>query len=169
MRLLIYGFGPYGHFTNNITEKILKNFPPRRGVTKVIFPVRFNRNQFLKVLERYRPDVVLGLGQCSRGRRLRIERRAINKRRERSGTKVKPIAPAGARWMKTNLGLTKSREARFSDDAGAYVCNYSMYVILNYLDCRRLPTRFGFIHVPTHYSVGKAKRFLTAATNRLLE
>lgn len=43
MRLLIYGFGPYKQFKDNITEKILRRLPARNGVKKVVFPARFQK------------------------------------------------------------------------------------------------------------------------------
>jgi pyrrolidone-carboxylate peptidase len=167
VRLLIYGFGPYRNFKKNITERILKSFPLRKRVKRVVFPVRFDRSQFLRALRRYRPDAVLGLGQCSRGRQLRIERRAVNRRREQSGHKLRPIGSRSSRWLSTTLKLEKGGQARFSTHAGDYVCNYSMYVILDYLKRKRLPARFGFIHIPHDYSITKAKRFLAETTKRI--
>jgi pyrrolidone-carboxylate peptidase len=76
MRLLMYGFGPYREFADNITEKILGKFPQRRGLKKIVFPVRFRKRQFISAVKNYKPDIILGLGQCSRGQRLRIESRA---------------------------------------------------------------------------------------------
>lgn len=167
MRLLIYGFGPYRQFKKNITEKIVRSLPPRRGIKKIVFPVRFSKSQFLNALRRFRPDVVLGIGQCSQGRHLRIERRAVNKRR--SGKKGKTVVSGGPRWLSTTLKLGRGGQARFSNDAGDYVCNYSMYVILDYLERKRLATRFGFVHVPHNYSAPKAKRFLIGETKRIHE
>ena len=75
MRLLIYGFGPYRQFQDNVTEKILRGLPRRSGRKKLVFPVRFHKGQFLNAIKQHRPDVILGLGQCARGQRLRIESR----------------------------------------------------------------------------------------------
>lgn len=160
MRLLIYGFGPYKKFKDNITEKILRRFPAKSGVKKVIFPVRFQKRQFLETLEKYKPDVILGLGQSSKSRRLKIERRAVNQRREAQREKPRSIHPGGSKWLETNLKLSGGGQAKTSYDAGDYVCNYSMYVILDYLKRRRLPTRFGFIHIPHDYNPVYARRFL---------
>jgi pyrrolidone-carboxylate peptidase len=35
-----------------------------------------------------------------------------------------------------------------------------MYVIIDYLQRRHLPARFGFIHIPHDYNVARARRFL---------
>ena len=92
MHLLIYGFGPYLGFHDNVTEKIVRKLPKRRWLKKVIFPVRFHRSQFINAIKAYDPDVILGLGQCSRGRLLRIESTAINQRRNSKSEKARRIA-----------------------------------------------------------------------------
>jgi len=160
VRLLIYGFGPYQQFKENITEKILTSFPKRRGVKKIIFPVRFDKSQFIRALREHCPDAVLGLGRCSEGQRLRIERRAANRKRKNKASTIRPILSGGSKWISTSLRLKKGRETKFSKDAGDYVCNYSMYVILDYIKRHHLATRFGFIHIPHQYDSGTAKNFL---------
>jgi len=69
--------------------------------------------------------------------------------------------------LASNLKLDRDRQARFSTDAGDYVCNYSMYVILDYVKRHHLPTRFGFVHIPHDYNLAKAKRFLLSATKAI--
>ncbi len=166
MRILIYGFGPYRRFRHNVTEKLIHRLPRRRQLRKIIFPVRFHRRQFIDAVRKHDPEVILGLGQCSRGRRLRIERRAVNKRRNDRGEKAKPIVRDGPRQLPTSLEFRIGSPARFSRNAGEYVCNYSMYVILDYLKRRREPARFGFIHIPHDYDSRKAKRILLKAIDR---
>ncbi|MDH3442565.1 MAG: hypothetical protein OEN50_01455, partial [Deltaproteobacteria bacterium] len=86
MRIIIYGFGPYRHYRENVSEKILRTWPRRPGLKKIVFPVRFHRSQFTKAVKAFRPDAVLGLGQCSRGRVLRTETTAINRRHDADET-----------------------------------------------------------------------------------
>ncbi len=160
MCLLIYGFGPYKQFKDNITQKILKRVPAKRGLKKVIFPVRFQQRQFIEALKKHKPEVILGLGQTSRGRRIKIERRAVNRRRENKGDRATPIRAGGRKWLATSLRLNGGQQARISHDAGDYVCNYSMYVILDYLKRRGIPARFGFIHIPHDYSLVRARRYV---------
>ena len=163
MRLLIYGFGPYRQFQDNITEKILRLLPRRNGLKKIVFPVRFHRSQFLNAISKHRPDVVLGLGQCSRGRLLRIEAQAANRKRNNPYEKSKPILAGGAPKLKTHLKLTLGREGKSSKKAGEYVCNYSMYVTLAFIERHALPIRFGFIHIPRRYDYKKATKLLERA------
>lgn len=167
MRLFIYGFGPYRRFKNNITEKIIRALPDGRGLKKVVFPVRFDRGQFIRAVKRHRPDVILGLGQCSRGNRLRLEQRAVNRRRVDKRERPKAIVPGGARSLSVNLKLNGGRQAAVSYHAGEYVCNYSMYVVLDYLKRDGRSARFGFIHVPHHYETAKAVRFLSRVVGQI--
>jgi len=167
MRILVYGFGPYRRFRNNVTEKIIRRLPRRRELRTIIFPVKFHRCQFIDAVRKHDPEVILGLGQCSRGRRLRIERRAVNKRRNDKGKKAKPIIRGGPRQLPTNLKLNIGAQMRFSRNAGDYVCNYSMYVILDYLKRRRVSVRFGFIHIPYDFEPRKAKGILMKAIGKI--
>ena len=160
MRILIYGFGPYRQFHDNVTEKIVSSLPKRRGLEKIVFAVRFHKSQFTGAVEKFRPDIVLGLGQCSRGRFLRMEIRAANRRRNSTDQKPRPIVRGGPPKLFTNLNLNLARQARVSNDAGDYVCNYSMYVMLDYIKRRKLPVLYGFVHVPRAYDPCKAVRVL---------
>lgn len=167
MRLLIYGFGPYRQFQNNVTEKILRQLPRRSGLRKIVFPVTFHKQQFVSLIKKHRPDVILGLGQCSRGQRMRIESQAANRRRGQPNAAVRPILPGGTPTLRTSLELLLGRHGKPSNRAGEYVCNYSMYVILDFIKRRQLPVRFGFIHVPHHYDEKKAMRILTRAIGKI--
>ncbi len=166
MRLLIYGFGPYRQFSDNITEKIIQRLPQKRGLKKIVFPVIFHKTQFTGAVKKYRPDAILGLGQSSRRRCLSIEERAVNRMRALKG-EPRLIAKGRPRWLKTTLALKNGPGGRFSRNAGDYVCNYSMYVILDYLKRKRLRIPFGFIHVPHHYRLDRASRYLTRIVRSL--
>ena len=160
MRVLLYGFGPYRQFKDNVTERVLRKIRKRRGLTKIVFPVKFNRSQFIGAVMKYSPEWIVGLGQCSRGRRLRIETRAINKRRGSKKEKARPIVRGGAPKLFTDLRPELGRHARRSRNAGDYVCNFSLYIILETLRRHRLATRCGFIHIPYDYDLGRAARLV---------
>jgi pyroglutamyl-peptidase len=163
MRVLVYGFGPYKHFKANITQKIVRKLPRSADLTKIVFPVRFDEKQFVAAIEKHRPDVILGLGQCGSGKHLRIERRAVNRRRDSKDEKGRAIRRGGARWLRPTLRLRKtlfSGQAKSSSTAGDYVCNFSMYMILDYIKRRRSRTRFGFIHIPHDYDRSNARRLV---------
>ena len=168
MRLLIYGFGPYRQFRDNVTEKILGGLPRRSGQNKIVFPVRFHKGQFLSAIKQYRPDVILGLGQCAHGGRLRVETQASNQRRNSQGEKARPILLGGPRRLPTDLELALGRQGKPSSKAGEYVCNYSMYIILDFIQRHKLPIRFGFIHVPHRYDYKKAMGVVEKALDKIM-
>src|ERR1051325_10708215 len=105
MRLLVYGFGPYKQFKSNITQKIVRKLPRSANLKKIVFPVRFDKNQFIAAVAKHRPDVILGLGQCGSGKYLRIERRAANRRRNNKEEKGRAIRRGGARGLRATLPL----------------------------------------------------------------
>lgn len=158
-RILVYGFGPYRTFSDNITARIVARLPRQAGLTKRVFPVRFHRRQFVDVLMRCNPDIVLGLGQSSR-RRIEVESRGINHRRADNFAARRAIFANESKQLKTTLKIKPGRSAKISKNAGDYICNYSIYVLLREIKKRRLDTRFGFIHIPHHYDAAKAFRFV---------
>ena len=167
MRLLIYGFGPYRHFQANVTEKIVKRLPRRAGRKKIVFPVKFHEAQFINAIKQHRPDLILGLGQCAHGERLRIEAQAVNRRRNSPDDRARPILAGGSPSLKTNLRLAFGPQGRASNKAGEYVCNYSMYIILDFIKRRRFPIRFGFVHIPHRYDYRKAMRLVEKAIGKI--
>lgn len=162
MRVLVFGFGPYGEFRNNITEAIIKALPPLPGLRTAVFPVRFNRRQFIDVLEQHRPDRVIGLGQCTRDR-IELETRARNRKRPGNRGLAKPIRKSGAEFLTTTLDIKLGSDVGRSDNAGDYVCNYSMYVMLEYISRSGRDIRFGFLHIPDNFDSGTGVALLMQA------
>jgi pyroglutamyl-peptidase len=159
MRVLVYGFGPYRQFRDNITAKIIKRLPVSSDLRKSIFPVRFDPKQFVGALRRHRPDVVLGLGQSSR-REIEIEMRAANRKRVMERGQAKRISMTGPKWLRTTLEIKTGQQAGKSTNAGDYVCNYSMYLMLAHIGRAKMNTVFGFVHIPHDYDRRKASRFV---------
>jgi pyroglutamyl-peptidase len=166
MRVLVYGFGTYKQFKSNITSKIVRKLPRSANLKKIVFPVRFHKTQFLSAIEKHRPDVILGLGQCSSGKQLRVERRAVNRRRNNKDEKGRVIRRGGPKSLKATLQINKAAfdgAAKMSSDAGDYVCNFSMYIGLDYLHRNYPEVRCGFIHIPHDYPFSRAFRLIRRA------
>lgn len=159
MRVFIYGFKRFGKYRENVTEEIMRNISARRGLKKKVFEVAFREQQFLCAIDRFQPDLVIGLGQCPRGKKLRIERKACNKKLDR-GRKTAPtlIHAHGPAWTVPTLHIAPEGDARLSYDAGIYVCNFSLYVIAEYLEGTN--KKFAFVHIPAKYDPGHAARFI---------
>lgn len=155
MKILLYGFKPYLNFRWNISEKVVKRIKPRDDLVKVIFPVRFDRKLFLRVLEKEKPNTVLGLGQTPKGNKIRIERKAKNLRKE-NGEKV--ILKDGPEYQFANLELERDDNSQVSFDAGEYVCNFSMYLMID--GALRRGMKFAFLHIPMSFDLKKAVEFV---------
>jgi len=155
MRVLIYGFGAYRQFRDNITARIVKCLPNSSGLTTKIFPVRFQRRQFITALKRHQPDIILGLGQSSR-KQIDVETRACNRRRAGETDELRPIFKDRAKSLPTTLKIRAGRSVRSSNDAGDYVCNYSMFLFLDAIGRAGGKARFGFIHIPHNWQLNEA-------------
>jgi len=99
------------------------------------------------------------LGQSSR-KRIEVESRAINRRRGGQSKRARPILKDKPKSLPTSLPIHAGRWARISINAGDYVCNYSMFVLLDEIDRRQLRTRFGFVHIPHSYDQRKAIEYV---------
>ena len=166
MRILIYGFKPYGSYSSNITEQVLAGLSDNQSVVKKVFDVRFDEAMFSEVLLQYKPDRVLGLGQHPRARKLRLERRAQNLRKDigQSPVQIELTAPA---FLYCTLALPESDLTTVTYNAGNYVCNFSMYLMSRY--CQSHNTKFGFVHVPMHYAVSTVTRYVQTALRHMLQ
>jgi len=117
--------------------------------------VRFQRRQFIEALAKPRPLMILGLGQSSRPR-IEVETRAINRRRASKTSLLKPITTRGSEWLPATMPLHVTRPAAKSINAGDYVCNYSMYAMLEELEFQNHEGFFAFVHIPHNYDLKAA-------------
>ncbi len=163
MNALVYGFGPYGKFAHNVTTDIIRLVNRMKLAKGIVFDVRFNRKQFTEVLGRYRPEIVIGLGQHPRARKMRIERRARNW--QTSSTAVgKPVEPNGPEYRYVSLKIPTVEGATITYDAGDYVCNYSMYVMCR--ETERAGVKYAFLHVPLNVEIEKASELIGKILSR---
>ncbi|MGE5219665.1 MAG: hypothetical protein ACM3SP_21910 [Chloroflexota bacterium] len=154
-RVLLYGFGPYRQFRDNITARIIRSLPRQAGLKKIVFPVRFHRRQFVEALERFKPDVVVGLGQSSR-QRIEVESQAVNRWRARRQDNPKLIFMGGPGRLETTLRLKFGNHVGKSASAGDYVCNFSMYVMLDHIRRSDPDIPYGFVHIPHDWNEKEA-------------
>ncbi|RLF33066.1 MAG: hypothetical protein DRN08_05900, partial [Thermoplasmata archaeon] len=128
MKILVYGFKPYKNYKENITEKIIRKIKNRKNLVKIIFPVKFEKRIFLEKIRTIKPNIILGLGQHPRSKKIRIERKAINLKRKNKKEKPEFISKNKPFHLFVNVKLKKDKISWISYDAGKYVCNFSMYV-----------------------------------------
>jgi len=146
MKVLLYGFKPYKKWKENITEKIIRKIRNRKNLKKIIFDVEFNKKNFIDEIKKYNPDVIIGLGQHPRSKKIRIERKAVNLKTHNKKEVPKKISKKGPKYLFVNLKLKKDKNSWISYDAGKYVCNYSMYMISDFFKSKNI--KFAFIHLP---------------------
>ena len=161
--ILIYGFEPFRRYRRNITQLLVEALPTRPKWHRVVLPVRFEAELFLPLVEQLQPNYMLGLGQCPRGRLIRIERRAYNLMRQNKADAGVPIVPGEPEYLLPNWRIAPTGRMRHSYDAGRYVCNYSMYLLGGYAAAQGC--RYAFLHVPRQFSVRAGVREIV----RLLE
>ena len=146
MKILVHGFGPYQKWRDNITVKVLGHLKDRKNLATKIFDVAFDSEMFLREIRENAPDVVIGMGQHPRARKIRIERTAVNRRRNSRDDVAEKIDPDGPDKLHVCLKIPAGPGLRITYNAGDYVCNFSMYVLGRY--CVERNIRYGFLHVP---------------------
>lgn len=165
MKLLIYGFEPFGQNRTNISQEVVNRLPDRQDVVKVILPVRFNDSVIFGIVKKSRPDYILGLGQYPSGEKIRIEKLAKNE----WATKSKPsrnIVYGGPGSAAVTLNLESNDYSFVSHDAGRYCCNYSMYILLTNPKTKDIP--FAFLHIPKSFNLEQAVSFAETKIEEIL-
>ena len=157
-RILLYGFGLYDNHETNISGELVKAMRLPQGVQRRVFDVCFDRSMFIDAVDACDPDLVIGLGQSARSRKIRIERKAVNLMGERR-EKKRPINSLGPEHIHMPLDILHDERARLSYDAGTYVCNFSMYVIAEH--CRGSGRLSGFVHLPKRSDMREAEAFVS--------
>lgn len=166
-KLLIYGFKPYKEYKRNISEQVVKriNLGGRLKIKKVVLPVVFQKD-ILKEIKKFKPEIIIGLGQKGRGRLLEIERTAKNVYKVEE--QLKPIVPKGPKKYFLNLKFKKKpKEARVDYVSKDYLCNYTRYLVMDYINKNHLKTKFAFIHIPKEYNPLKATKVIKKMINSL--
>lgn len=170
---ILFGFGAFLNVKSNITEKILSELH-FKNIKKIILPVEYSREKIISMLfnNKNKPDYIIGLGQHYTGKLLRIERKSENIFWEKIEINNEKYLSTGMIQEKpdnyiVNLKLPKKKFSWISYDAGFYVCNYAMYLIMDYIKKNNLQTKFAFIHIPSNYPINKAKRELKEYLNEL--
>ena len=124
MRVLVYGFKQRIDGEESVTQPVLEALKSVANVKTKVFPVKFSQQLFLEEVKKVKPDVILGLGQHPRGKKLRIERKATNEKRDAYDGQVKKIAAKGAKEKRLGLSIPQTKNNWYSYDAGKYIGNY---------------------------------------------
>lgn len=166
MRVVLQGFGPFGRFDVNPSERLVRDLAelPPAGVEVVPLVLRTADAEVDRVpafMAEWAPDVWIGVGLAGGRHRVAVERVAINVADYGIGDvdgverHAEPIVPDGPVGYWSTLPLARIADAwraadiagYVSNSAGTYLCNRSFYVARHAAE-RVGVARTGFIHVP---------------------
>lgn len=157
MKILIYWFWKYKKFRTNITEKILENIEETNYLKKIIYPVEFREETILNVINQLNPEIILWLWQHPRAKKIRIEKKAINLKRQSKEDELEQIVNSKTKNYFLNLKIKSDYNSTISYNSWKYVCNFSMYTIMHHFGRSK---KIWFIHIPKNYNVKKATKFI---------
>jgi pyroglutamyl-peptidase len=172
MKVLISGFEPYGEMSVNPTQTLAeeaKNFDLEGiEVHSVLLPVNYDEcvEKLVEEIDRVSPDVVISCGLYPGRTAITPERIGKNAKDTMAENPIadnqgrmpvdEPIDPEGPDAIFSMLPYRKIvenlRAAKIpsfvSNSAGTYICNNTMYGVLNHIQKNDLPTVAGFVHFP---------------------
>jgi len=160
--IILYGFESFGKRKKNSSWEMLKDFKAK-DVKVLQLPVNYENpaKKLIEVIDRERPDVVLGFGQFAGIPFPIFERIAVNlidsKHKDDKGRIIhdKPIAEGPVAYFTTipNKKIIRALKkekitAKMSQYLSLYICNQVLYEVLNHVEKRGLKTKVGHVHVP---------------------
>ena len=168
MRVLVTGFEPFGNYTENSSWEVAKAV-----ASYDVFGVEVVAEQLLvsfqrvgavlrDAVEKYKPGVLIMLGQSAFTDRVKLERVALNMmdsvKGDNDGAKPdeEPIYEGEESALFTSLPIKHLRSAieaqgiavKISNSAGLYVCNRTYYEALRL--CKERAMQAIFIHLPLY-------------------
>lgn len=163
-KILLTGFEPFGGEKVNPSWEVARRCPNIKSakIIKIKLPVLFDHaRQILdKAIRKYRPDIIISMGQYGGGKVIRLERVGVN---IHTGVDENKKCPSRECIIKNSpVGYLASlpikriagdlRQAKIpymiSYSAGTYICNEVMYSALHHIASNNLSARAGFIHLP---------------------
>lgn len=167
-RVLVTGFEPFGGESVNPSLEAVKRLDAlgMDGVTleTLQIPCAFGDaiDALAAAMRRFRPDVVLCVGQAGGRTEISVERVAINVDDARIADNAgrqpvdEPIVAGGPAAYFSTLPIkaivaalrTSGIPAEVSQTAGTYVCNHLFYGLAHLIATEFPDTRGGFIHIP---------------------
>lgn len=172
MKILISGFEPFGGSSINPTERLVKEIKhdafEGAEIRTILLPVHYDEcaEILLQEMKAYGPDAVIACGVAGGRTAITPERIAVNIKdvppestiSDNRGARPQdePIDPDGPDGLFSSLPIrlmvNRMKEAGIpasvSNTAGTYICNNTMYAILNEIRIQQLATMGGFVHFP---------------------
>lgn len=165
-KVLVTGFQPFLDFKTNPSQLIAEELDGSTldDLTFVgrVLPVTYDEIEdvLLEAIESTQPDLIIGTGLAAGRTKLSLEKIAANYKystvpdnngNRGSGERIDENMPDGIFSRLDIEDLVKVLNGKniptqISMTAGAYICNYAMFVIIR--ESQRLGTRGGFVHLP---------------------
>lgn len=167
--VLLQGFGVFGHFDQNPSEKIVRDLEATwhpegfQLVTTVLKTAAADVETIPALMSQFRPDIWMGVGLAGSRHAVAVERIAVNIQdyqlpdqngfiREDAPCVAEgpaayfstlPVCAILARWRQVDV------PGYLSNSAGTYLCNHSFYLARHAAEGMG-PTKpwVGFVHVP---------------------
>jgi pyroglutamyl-peptidase len=171
-KVLVSGFEPFGGMSINPTQELLARVRDTAisevEVRTILLPVSYDEcvQRVVAEVDRFQPDAVVSCGLYAGRTAITPERVAINVKdtmaedpiADNSGRRPmdEPVSKDGAdglfatlpvRAITQNL-LAAGIPAFVSNTAGTYICNNTLYGVLDHVRRQQLATVAGFIHFP---------------------
>ncbi|ADU31234.1 pyroglutamyl-peptidase I [Evansella cellulosilytica] len=172
MKIILTGFEPFGKLTTNPTMEIIAK-SAKWNIDNVelntfILPVVYDECASILIdkIKEMKPDYVISLGVAVGRGAITLERIGINiqdtvgegELGDNLGEqpKDKLIDQNGPDGLFSTLPIRKMTDvlikegipAQISNTAGTYICNNTLYSVLNVINNEKLSVKAGFIHVP---------------------
>ena len=172
MKILVSGFEPYGEMSVNPTQTLVRE---ARGfnlegieIHSVVLPVNYDEcvDKITEEINHVSPDVVVSCGIYPGRTAVTPERVGLNVKdtmaedllADKRGKKPvdEPINAEGPDALFSGLPYRRINEhllaagvpSYVSNTAGTYICNNTMYGVLDHIRQNQLPTIAGFVHFP---------------------
>lgn len=172
MKVLISGFEPFGKMNINPTEELLleaEKFEIENvEISTILLPVNYDEcaEELIKKMEETQPDVVISCGLAAGRTAITPERIGINVKDTGSGDPypdnkgsiptdemIDEEGPEGLFATLPNRLIEKRLKeldipSAVSNSAGTFICNNTLYAVLNHIRKNSLNIKAGFIHFP---------------------
>jgi pyroglutamyl-peptidase len=172
MKILISGFEPFGKMKINPTEELLLEAEKFKienvEISTILLPVNYDEcaEELIKKMGDFQPDVVISCGLAAGRVAITPERIGINVKDTGSGDPypdnkgniptdemIDEHGPDGLFATLPNRLIEKKLKAlnipaAVSNSAGTFICNNTLYAVLNHIRKNNLQTKAGFIHFP---------------------
>ncbi len=183
MKILVSGFEPYGEMSVNPTQTLAeeaKNFDlDGIEVHSVLLPVNYDEcvERLVEEIERLSPDAVVSCGLYPGRTAVTPERIGINAKDTMAEDPIadnkgrmpvdEPINPDGPDAIFSMLPYRRIVEnlrvagipSFVSNTAGSYICNNTLYGVLDHVRKNDLPILAGFVHFPASTEVALESPF----------